>query len=78
MSKGKHEIAIVRRPGGWSMKTVGESTDPTGMYSSQKEAVKRAMEILESNGGGDVLIQDRHGQWRSRDTIDSSNEPYPA
>lgn len=46
------------------------------VFDTQREAENYGRNILENNGGGELITQNRHGQIRSKDTIDSF-DPNP-
>lgn len=57
---------VVKRDEGWAvLKEKGERD--TVVVDTQAEAIEAAKQIAE-NQGGDVIIHDRHGQIRDRDT----------
>lgn len=57
---------VVKRDDGWAVRKEGAGRD-TGVHDTQAEAIKEAKSIA-TNQGGDVIIHDRHGQIRDRDT----------
>lgn len=60
---------------GWKAKKEGASK-ATGIFDTQKEAEGVARRIMYSNGGGELITQNKQGQIRSKDTINSP-DPIP-
>lgn len=48
----------------------------TGVFETQGQAEAAARQILQNNGGGELITQSTHGPIRSKDTI-NSNDPMP-
>jgi hypothetical protein len=48
----------------------------SGIFSTQKKAENFARTILQNNNGGELITQNRHGQIRSKDTINRT-DPNP-
>lgn len=59
----------------WKAKREGASR-AAGVFDTQKEAEDYARSILQNNGGGELITQNRQGQIRSKDTI-NSYDPNP-
>ncbi len=72
----KNDRYVVKHPEGWAIKSPGAQR-ASSIHSTQREAEQRAKEIVSNLGGGEVRIQDRHGQWRDSDTVASGNDPNP-
>lgn len=68
---------VVRNPdGGWDVRK--EHADRASAHAdTQQAAVDRAREIVHNAGGGEVVIHDRKGQIRDKDTIAPGNDPNP-
>ena len=49
----------------------------SGVFPTQREAIDRAREILERDGGGELRIHGRDGQFRDSDTVAPGNDPNP-
>lgn len=60
---------------GWQTKREGASR-PARVFSTQKEAEIYGHQLLQNNGGGELITQNRQGVIRSKDTINSS-DPFP-
>lgn len=60
---------------GWKAKREGAGR-AAGIFETQKEAENYARNILQNNGGGELITQSQHGPIRSKDTINSF-DPNP-
>lgn len=60
---------------GWKAKREGASR-AAGVFDTQKEAEDCARDILQNNGGGELITQSQHGSIRSKDTI-NKRDPFP-
>lgn len=58
---------------GWKAQREGAGR-AAGVFDTQREAEEFARDILENNGGGELITQNEQGQIRSKDTI-NSNDP---
>ena len=68
---------VVPSPGGgWDVKKPGASRSSAHL-GTQRDADKRAAEILHNAGGGERITHGRGGQIRSKDTIAPGNDPHP-
>ena len=67
MGKGNdNDRYVVKRPEGWAV--VKEDHErASAVTSTQREAIDRAKEITHNLGGGEVRVQNRHGQFREGD-----------
>lgn len=70
MGKGQH---VVRREDGWAVRGEGNERD-TSHHDTQSEAIEAAREIA-INQGSEVVIHDRHGQIRDKDSY--GTDPHP-
>lgn len=70
MAKGQH---VVKRDDGWAVRGEGNSKD-TSHHQTQAEAIDAAREIA-INQRSEVVIHDRHGQIRDKDSY--GNDPNP-
>jgi uncharacterized protein YdaT len=70
MSKNQH---VVPHPDGWAIKGEGNSR-ATKICDTQREAIDRGREIAQ-NQHSELLIHDRHGQIRERDS--HGHDPFP-
>jgi Uncharacterized protein conserved in bacteria (DUF2188) len=64
----KNDRYVVNHPDGWAVKK-SYADRASAIFATQREAELRAKEIVHNYGGGEVKIQDRHGQWRDSDTV---------
>jgi len=46
-------------------------------HGTQRDAIDAAKEMLKNQGGGELMIKDRSGVIRSKDTIAPGNDPNP-
>ena len=72
----KNDRYVVNHPDGWAVKGPGADR-ASGVFDTQREAEQKAKEIVHNNGGGEVRIQNRHGQWRDSDTVAPGHDPFP-
>lgn len=73
----RNERHVVRNPGGgWDIVKPG-SDRRSGHGSTQDNAIDRAREIVQRDGGGEVVIHRRDGRIRDSDTIPPGNDPNP-
>lgn len=70
MGKNQH---VVRRPEGWAVRGEGNSRD-TVHRPTQKDAIEAARDIAR-NQRADVVVHDRQGRIRDRDSY--GNDPNP-
>ncbi len=76
MSKDSNRHVVPNPDGGWDVKK------PRGDRSSshqptQSDAIKRAKEIVDNAGGGEVIIHRPDGTIRNSDTVAPGNDPFP-
>ena len=76
MSKRNQRHVTRRRDGDWQVKKPGGSR-ASAVEPTQSAAIDRAREILENDGGGELVIHGRDGQIRDSDTISPGNDPLP-
>ena len=62
--------------GGWNVKAPGGDR-ASSHHDTQQQAIERAREILGNDGGGEIVIHDRHGRIRDADTVAPGNDPNP-
>ena len=68
---------VVPNPdGGWDVKKPGGSR-ASSHHDTQREAERRAKEIVANRGGGEVRIHDRRGRIRDSDTVAPAVDPHP-
>jgi hypothetical protein len=67
---------VVENPGGgWNVKEESIE-DPVSHHDTQAAAIRAAHPLLIDTGGGELIVQDRHGRIRQKDTI-GRHDPYP-
>lgn len=68
---------VVKNPrGGWDVKA-GGAKRASSHRDTQAEAEKRAKEIVENLGGGEVVIHGCDGKIPDKDTVAPGNDPSP-
>lgn len=72
----KNDRYVVRHEEGWAVKKPGAER-ASSVHDTQKEAEKRAKEIVTNLGGGEVRIQRKSGPFRDSDTVPHGNDPNP-
>ena len=65
-----------RADGSWANKR-NDSDRPSSVHETQEAAVKAAHEMLEHQGGGELITKGLNGLIRSKDTIPPGNDPNP-
>ena len=76
MSKRNERHVTRRRDGDWQVKKPRGSR-ASAVEPTQSAAIDRAREILENDGGGELVIHGRDGKIRDSDTIPPGNDPLP-
>jgi hypothetical protein len=64
---------VVQRENGWAVRGEGNNRD-TSHHSTQQEAIDAGRGIAQ-NQGSELLIQNRHGQIRERNSY--GDDPFP-
>ncbi len=72
----KNDRYVVRHGSDWAVKA-GHAQRASGVYGTQHAAELAAREIVRNHGGGEVRIQNRHGQFRDSDTVGAGHDPFP-
>ncbi|MGE2733831.1 DUF2188 domain-containing protein [Mycolicibacterium vaccae] len=76
MSKPNSRHVVPNDGGGWDVQKPGASR-ASAHYDTQAEAIDRARQILNNDGGGELRIHGRDGKIRDSDTIPPGNDPNP-
>jgi len=77
MGKRSNDRYVVRNPeGGWDVKRPGADR-ASAHERTQADAERRAKEIVENLGGGEVRIQGRDARFRDSDTVSPGRDPFP-
>jgi uncharacterized protein DUF2188 len=72
----KNDRYVVRHGNDWAVKGA-HAERASGVYGTQEKAEQAAKSIVRNLGGGEVRIQDRHGQFRDSDTVGRGHDPFP-
>jgi hypothetical protein len=67
---------VVRDGDGWVVRKPGGQR-ASSRHDTQRDADRRAAEILRNAGGGERVTQRRDGRIRSKDTIPPARDPFP-
>ena len=62
--------------GGWAVHKPGASR-ASSVHHTQAEAITRARQMLENDGGGELTIHGANGRIRDSDTVAPGNDPSP-
>jgi hypothetical protein len=62
--------------GGWDVRAPG-SDRTSSHHATQADAIDRARQIIHNAGGGELVVQDRHGRIRDKDTVAPGHDPFP-
>lgn len=72
----KNDRFVVKHAEGWAVKKTNAGR-ASSVHETQREAEKRAKQIVENLGGGEVRIQGTRGSFRDADTSPRGNDPSP-
>lgn len=75
MSKGR-DRTVYRRGNEWVNKR-NDGDRASSVHTTQREAEDAAKDMLRNQGGGELTVRGRDGLFRSKDTIDPGNDPFP-
>jgi hypothetical protein len=73
MTEQRH---VVRSGDGWVVKKL-DAKRASSHHDTQREADRRAAEILRNLGGGERITHRVDGRIRSKDTIPPGHDPFP-
>ena len=76
MSKGRDQTVYQRHDGQWANKR-NDADKASSVHDTQKDAADAAKEMLENQGGGELIIKGLDGKIRSKDTIPPGHDPNP-
>lgn len=76
MSKDTDRHVVPNPDGGWDVKKPG-ADGSSSHQPTQSDAIKRAKEIVDNAGGGEVVIHRPDGTIRNSDTVAPGNDPFP-
>jgi Uncharacterized protein conserved in bacteria (DUF2188) len=72
----KEQRHVVRDGADWVVRKPGADR-ASSRHDTQREADRRAAEILQNLGGGERVTHGRDGRIRSKDTIPPARDPNP-
>ena len=72
----KNDRFVVKHEEGWAVKKA-KAGRASSVHETRREGEKRATEIVENLGGGEVRLQGKSGSFRDSDTTPHGNDPNP-
>ena len=76
MSKGRDRTVFRREDGLWANKR-NDADKASSLHKTQGKAGEAAKEMLQNQGGGELIIKGLDGKIRSKDTIAPGHDPCP-
>lgn len=76
MSKDRDRTVFQRDDGQW-VNQRHDAERASSLHDTQRDAVKAAREMLQNQGGGELITKGENGLIRSKDTIAPGNDPNP-
>ena len=76
MSKELDRIVYRREDGTWVNKK-NDADRASSLHDTQKDALNSAKQMLQNQGGGELITKGLDGKIRSKDTIPPGNDPNP-
>lgn len=76
MSRKQDRNIFHRKDGKWVNKRQ-DSDKASSLHDTQSSAVEKAKEMLNNQGGGELIVHGTDGKIRSKDTIPPGNDPLP-
>jgi hypothetical protein len=76
MGKGRDRMVYRREDGQWANKR-NDAGKASSVHKTQKEAENIARQMLENQGGGELVTKGLDGKIRSKDTIPLGKDPCP-
>jgi hypothetical protein len=73
---GTERHVVPGKEGGWDVLAPGAS-QASATLERQDQAIDRAREILQNEGGGELIVHDERGQVRQKDTVPPGHDPHP-
>jgi hypothetical protein len=71
------ERHVVPNPGGgWDVEAP-QASQASAHFDEQSQAIDRARAILQNEGGGELIVHDREGRVREKDTVPPGHDPNP-
>jgi hypothetical protein len=65
-----------RKDGDWANER-NDTDKASSLHKTQTDALRAAKEMLENQGGGELVVKGEDGKIRSKDTISPGNDPNP-
>ena len=60
----------------WAVTTPGKSRAGS-LHDTQKQAIDRGRQSAAASGGGELVVHNRDGQIRQKNTIPPAEDPFP-
>ena len=76
MSKGQDRMVYQREDKKWVNKR-NDAEKSSSVHPTQKEAIEAAKEMLQNQGGGELIVKGLNSKIRSKDTIPPGHDPNP-
>ncbi|HRQ72937.1 MAG TPA: DUF2188 domain-containing protein [Phycisphaerales bacterium] len=76
MSKDRDRTVYRRDDGQWANK-LNSADRASSLHRTQADAYKAAREMSQNQGGGEITIQGRSGQFVDKNTIPPAKDPFP-
>jgi hypothetical protein len=76
MSKPQDRIVWELADSRWAQKRI-DAAQPASIHRTQAEAITAARSALVREGGGELIVKDRHGLIRAKDTVAPGRDPFP-
>jgi hypothetical protein len=76
MAKDQDRFVHRNEDGDWVNKR-NDAAKASSVHKTQGAAIEAARQMLHNQGGGELTVQGRDGQIRSKDTIAPGNDPNP-
>ena len=73
--KGQDRL-VYHIPACWATKR-NDRRVPDATFHTQEEAIQASRRFLKKEGGGELLVMNKKGRIRSKDTIAPGNDPCP-
>ena len=73
--KGQDRL-VYHIPACWATKR-NDRRVPDATFHTQEEAIKASRRFLKKEGGGELLVMNKKGRIRSKDTIAPGKDPCP-
>ena len=75
--RNRNQRHVTRRPDGDWQVLKPNAARASAVESTQSAAIDRAREILQNDGGGELVTHGRDGRIRDSDTIPPAADPFP-